>query len=151
MSNSTIFQISVLIMYLSVTCSSCNSNIHREHLAMNNNNEKNMKTGYPWPWTEEITEIAVQAILTSIDNINNPELPHDSNFPTDINNMPFYQTEKTEFDIVGYKYPSKEKLTGIYTIDFQPKNREYKSGPRITVEVNIKEKKAIRVYMTPDA
>jgi len=151
MNNYTIFQITILIVFLFLFVISCSSNykLHRDHFAEKDNNLKKVKTEYPWP--DEITEIAFQAILTSIDNINNPELPHDSNFPTDIKNMPFSQREKIEFDIAGYEYSLEEKPAVLYIIDFQPKNRNYKSGARITVEVNIKEKKAIRVYMRPDA
>lgn len=62
--------------------------------------------------------------------------------------MPFIRKQKTDFEIVGYN--SSESNPEIYRIDFHPKN-EYESGPRFTVEINIKTEKAIRVYMTPDA
>lgn len=101
-----------------------------------------------FPWSKNITKIAVQAILTSIDNINNPDKPHDENFPTDIYNMPFTLKEKTEFVIFGYQH--SENSPSIYRIEFHPKD-SYDSGPRFTVEVDIDKEEALRVYMQPDA
>lgn len=123
-----------------------------------NSNDKRWKIDFPkfpkeekepnYPWTKEVTQIAVRAILTSIENLNKPELLNNDNFPTDKNNMPFLIKEKTEFIIIGYSY--SENIPNIYRIDFHPKNK-YKSGPRITVEVDLEKKEAICVYMTPDA
>lgn len=62
--------------------------------------------------------------------------------------MPFTQKEETEFEIFGYEY--SEDTPTIYRIDFKPKN-SFKSSARITVEIDIKKAKAIRVYMSPDA
>jgi hypothetical protein len=100
-----------------------------------------------FPWTKNVTENAITAILTSIQNIKNDSLYH-GDFPTDVNNMPFFRTIKSDFAIIGYETSTStpEKLK----IDFQPLN-EYKSGPRFTVEIDIISEQAIRVYMTPDA
>lgn len=100
-----------------------------------------------FPWSKNITKLAIQAIWNSIDNVTQNQ-NYKGNFPTDINNMPFVRQQKSDFEIVGYS--SSVKNPEIYQIDFHPKN-EYKSGPRFTVEMNIKTEKAIRVYMTPDA
>ncbi len=100
-----------------------------------------------FPWTKNLTQNAVGAILTSIQNIKNDSL-YQGNFPTDIYNMPFVRTEKVEFEIIGYETSSNNPE--FLKIDFHPKN-EYKLGPRFTVEINIVTEKAIKVYMTPDA
>ena len=100
-----------------------------------------------FPWTKNVTNNAITAILTSIQNIKNDSLYH-GDFPADINNMPFVRTIESDFTIIGYETSTStpEKLK----IDFQPLN-EYKSGPRFTVEIDIISEQAIRVYMTPDA
>jgi hypothetical protein len=100
-----------------------------------------------FPWSKNITQVAIQAILNSIENLKQNQ-NYKGNFPTDINNMPFARQQKADFEIVGYS--SSATNPEIYQIDFHPKN-EYKSGQRFTVEINIKTEKAIRVYMTPDA
>ncbi len=100
-----------------------------------------------FPWSKQITKEAIQAILISIDNINQYQ-NYKGNFPTDIHDMPFVRQVKADFEIVGYS--SSKANPEIYQIDFHPIN-EYISGPRFTVEMDIKTKKAIRVYMTPDA
>jgi hypothetical protein len=100
-----------------------------------------------FPWTKNLTKNAKNAILTSIENIRNDSLYH-GDFPTNINNMPFIWTEKSDFEIVGYE--TSTEAPEILTIDFQPIN-EYKSGPRFTIEINILTEQAIKVYMTPDA
>ena len=109
--------------------------------------KENVEMESNFPWSKQITKVAIQAILISIDNVNKNQ-NYKGNFPTDINNMPFVRQQKTDFEIVGYS--SYEANPVIYQIDFHPKN-EYKSGPRFTVEIDIKTEKAIRVYMTPDA
>lgn len=109
--------------------------------------KENVEKEPNFPWSKNITKVAIQAIMNSIDNVNKNQY-YKGNFPTDINNMPFVRQQKTDFEIVGYS--SSETNPEIYRIDFHPKN-EYKSGPRFTVEINIKTEKAIRVYMTPDA
>lgn len=98
-----------------------------------------------FPWSKHITQVAIEAILNSIDNINQN---YKGNFPTDNDNMPFVRRLKTEFEIIDYSL--LETNPEIYRIVFHPKN-EYKSGPSFSVEINIKTEKAIRVYMTPDA
>ena len=100
-----------------------------------------------FPWSKNVTNSAIQAILKSIDNINQHS-QYKGNFPTDINNMPFVRKEKTDFVVVGYS--TSDLTPDNYQIDFHPKD-EYDSGPRYTVEINIKTEEAIRVYMTPDA
>lgn len=108
--------------------------------------EKNIKESN-FPWSQETTENAVNAILVSIDNVKqNPN--YKGNFPTDVNNMPFIRITKADFEIIGYSVSDNSPNT--YQIDFIPKD-EYKSGPRFTVEIDIETNKAIRVYMTPDA
>lgn len=100
-----------------------------------------------YPWRKQISKIAIEAILESIDNINkNPN--YKGNFPTNVNDMSFVRKEKTNFEIVGYS--TSDAKPDIYKIDFQPKT-EFGPGPRFTVEINIKTEKALKVYMTPDA
>lgn len=100
-----------------------------------------------YPWTKEITEIATDAILYSIENVSKPISDKDINFPTDLYNMPFLLTEKKKYQIIGYSFGDS---SNINEIEFQPIG-EYKSGPRITVDIDIKNKRALRVYMKPDA
>jgi len=100
-----------------------------------------------FPWTKIITQNAIGAILTSIQNIKNDSL-YQGDFPTDTNNMPFVRTEITDFEIIGFETSANHPE--FLKIDFHPKN-EYKSGPRFTVEIDIITEQAIKVYMTPDA
>jgi hypothetical protein len=100
-----------------------------------------------FPWTKNITKEAIEAILTSIQNINSDSL-YQGNFPTDIYNSPFVRKEKTDFVIVGYG--TSENKPEYLKIDFHPKG-EYLSGPRFTVEINRDTEQALKVYMTPDA
>jgi hypothetical protein len=109
--------------------------------------KENLDMEQNFPWSKQITKEAIQAILTSIDNINQNQ-NYKGNFPTNINDMPFVRHVKADFEIIGYS--STKANPEIYKIDFHPKN-EYKSGPQFTVEIDIKTEKAIRVYMTPDA
>ena len=102
-----------------------------------------------YPWTKEVTRAAIDAIHLSIENTKKPENERDENFPSNPYNFAFTQTESSEFDIVGYATNDSENE--IYWISFQPKSEMVISGPRITVEINIKTAKAIQVYMEADA
>ena len=141
----------IFIAITLLTIASCgqyekNDNKATENNSLENRNDKpRQKANHPW--TESVTKKAEKAILTSIENIDKNPL-YKGDFPTDIYNMPFTRKKKTEFVVIGYETGTNEP--SIYRIDFHPVN-EYKSGPRYTVEINIKTEKAIRVYMTPDA
>jgi hypothetical protein len=100
-----------------------------------------------FPWIKNITKEAIEAILTSIQNISSDSL-YEGKFPTDIYNMPFVRNEKAEFVIVGYETSANKPE--YLKIDFHPKG-EYISGPRFTVEMNVDTEKAVKVYMTPDS
>lgn len=102
-----------------------------------------------YPWSKKVTEAAIDAILFSIENNKKPENERNPNFPSNPNNVPFTQSDSTDFEIVGYSTMEKEKE--IYWISFKPKSEMEISGPRITIEINIKTAKAIQVYMEADA
>jgi len=102
-----------------------------------------------YPWSKKVTQAAIDAIHFSIENSKKPENERDENFPSNPYNFPFTQTESTEFEIVGYTTMDNKKE--ICWISFQPKSKMEISGPRITVEINIKTAKAIQVYMEADA
>lgn len=135
----------LIVIVLNVSCLNSHK-VCREQL-VDNNDKKKVKTNYPW--SDRVTANAIKAILTSIDNINSSNIVQDDNFPANVNNMPFTQTEKTEFIIVGYE--STENFPAIYRIGFKAKNKHYEKGSRITVEIDVKQEEAIRVYMSPDA
>ncbi|GGG30695.1 hypothetical protein GCM10011323_37710 [Pontibacter amylolyticus] len=101
-----------------------------------------------FPWTEDVTQVAVEAIHRSVKNMKNPKKEREKNFPADPYRFPFNQTEIKEYEIVGYSNSSVEPE--IYKIEFRPAG-ESRLGPRITVEMNIKTKKALKVYMQADA
>jgi hypothetical protein len=102
-----------------------------------------------YPWNKNVTKAAIDAILLSISNSKKPENERDPNFPSNPYSFPFTQSDSTEFEIVGFSTMEEEKE--IYWISFQPKSEMEISGPRITVEINIKTAKAIQVYMEADA
>ncbi|WP_224996861.1 hypothetical protein [Cesiribacter sp. SM1] len=95
-----------------------------------------------------MTQAAVKAIHKSVENLNKPEGQQEKNFPADPYGFPFNQTEVQEYKIIGYS--NSQEAPEIYQIDFRPAN-DIKTGPRITVEINIKTKEAIRVFMQADA
>ncbi|RDV11876.1 hypothetical protein DXT99_23515 [Pontibacter diazotrophicus] len=101
-----------------------------------------------YPWDKDVTQAAIEAIHRSVRNIKKPKKEREKNFPADPYSFPFNQTEIKEYEIVGYSNSSVEP--GIYQIDFRPTG-ESRFGPRITVEMNIKTKKASRVYIQADA
>ncbi len=110
------------------------------------NGKADFEEGYPW--SEDVTKAAIQAIHKSIKNLKKPENQRNKNFPANPYNMPFNHTKIEDFTIVGY---SKSKsLSDVYQIHFQPK-AEVILGPSITVEINVKTKEPMRVYMLPDA
>ncbi len=101
-----------------------------------------------YPWTPEVTSAAISAIHRSIENLKQPGHNRDENFPANPFNMPFNQLEVKEYEIVGYSIQSDRPE--LVQINFQPKD-VMNAGPNITVEINIKTKVPIRVYMSPDA
>ena len=102
-----------------------------------------------YPWSKKVTEVAIDAILFSIENNKKPENERIPNFPSNPNNVPFTLTDSTDFEIAGYS--TMEKESDIYWISFKPKSEMYISGPTIIVEINIETAKAIQVYMNADA
>ncbi|WP_139856815.1 hypothetical protein [Aequorivita sinensis] len=102
-----------------------------------------------YPWSKEVTEAAIDAILFSIENNKKAENERNPNFPSNPNNVPFTLTDSTEFEIAGYSTIDEEKET--YWISFKRKSEMLMSGPSIIVEINIKTAKAIQVYMNADA
>ena len=110
--------------------------------------ELQIKKDEHYPWTVDVMQAAVEAIHKSIRNFNKPEGQREKSFPADPFDFPFNQTEVQEYRITGYSH--RQETPEIYQIDFKPVN-DVKSGPRITVEINIKTKEAIRVFMQADA
>lgn len=102
-----------------------------------------------YPWSKKVTEVAIDAILFSIENNKKPENERIPNLPSNPNNVPFTLTDSTEFEVVGYSTMEKENDT--YWISFKPKSEMDISGPTIIVEINIETAKAIQVYMNADA
>ena len=102
-----------------------------------------------FPWIKKVTKISIEAILNSIQNIKN-DSSYQGNFPTDIYNMPFTWMEESDFEIVGYETSSN--VPEILKIHFHPINENMSIlGPRFTVEIDIINEQAVKVYMTPDA
>lgn len=115
-----------------------------------NLNEINVDNNNPeekYPWDNIVTNAAINAIHLSINNFINDI--KDGNFPSSPGpfNVPFQQNEITKFEIIGYSY--SESNPDIYEIEFQPVNIKG-SGNRITVQINIKTKEALKVYMQAD-
>ena len=101
-----------------------------------------------YPWTPKVTQAAIEAIHKSIRNLDKPEGQREKNFPADPYAFPFNQTEVQEYKIIGFSH--SPETPDIYQIDFRPTD-EIKSGPRITVEINIKTQKPLRVFMQADS
>jgi|SRR5690554_938060 len=101
-----------------------------------------------YPWSKEVTEAAIDAILLSIENIRKPENERNSSFPSNPNNVPYTLTDSPDFEIAGFSTKGDNE---IYWISFVPKSEMLMSGPSIIVEINIRTAKAIQVYMSADA
>jgi hypothetical protein len=104
--------------------------------------------GVKLPWDNNITIEAVKAIHLSINNfVNNIK---NENFPAAPGpfNVPFVLKEIVDFVIIGYMV--SEDNPDIYEIGFHPANFKGSAG-RITVSINIKTSKALKVYMKADA
>lgn len=110
---------------------------------LNNQQEGN------YPWSKKITQIALDAIQLSIDNVQNHSENRDENSPSNPYNFPFTFAEFQNFIIVGYSKSIDENP--IYRISFQAESEIENSGPYIVVEVNIQNEEAIQIYMMPDA
>lgn len=103
-----------------------------------------------YPWSSEITELAIEAINQSIRNLKLPKKERPKNFPNSPGpyNVRFTQNKIVDFELIGYSFSENEP--NIYDIEFRPKH-ELDSGNRTTVKVNIEAKKVIMVYMQADA
>lgn len=102
-----------------------------------------------YPWNRDVTDAAIDAIRLSIENCKKPEKDRSPNFPSNLYSFPFNLTDSTEFVVVGYS--TIDGNNEIYHISFMPGSEIQASGPSIVVEMNIKTKKAIQVYMQADA
>ncbi len=136
-----LFTLTVLVLF---SCTYEEKSIEKTETTEIQQEEK--EQGYPW--TKDATRVAIAAIHQSIKNLEKPVEQREKNFPANPNNFPFHQTKFKKFEIVGYSTTSKSP--DIYEIYFQPAD-EIISGPSIAVEINVKTKKALQVYMKPDA
>ena len=116
-----------------------------EVLSFKDVQENNLNKEYPW--NKKVTQVALEAIKLSINNLKRPEKERDQNFPSNPFGHQFSQTEFTNFVILGYIKKNSE----TYLISFRPKSEVETSGPSIAVEMNVKTIKAIQVYMVADA
>lgn len=138
---------SIIILIVILTFTSC-SNKKEKQKASEKAEIQKVNKEKDYPWTTDVTESAIKAIHKSILNVAKPENQREKNFPANLNNMEFNLTKIDEFSIVGYSTTADQ--SDIYKIDFQLTDK-ITSGPRITVEINIKTKEPLRVYMSPDA
>lgn len=97
--------------------------------------------------TDEVMEAAEDAILISIENMQKPEIERELNFPTDKYNVPFTLKEKKEFKIRSCTFI---KDTDICVIGFLPVEEDI-FGLKFMVEFDLKNKKALSVYMQADS
>ena len=138
---------SLMIVFATLTLTYCSKEAKlKNDFEFIESQEIQQEKGYPW--TIEVTEVAVEAMHKSIENTSKPEKQRDKNFPADPYDMPFDLTDIEKLEIVGYSASTEQ--SDIYRISFQPMD-DLKAGPNITVEINIKTKEPLRVYMTPDA
>ncbi|WP_337070083.1 hypothetical protein [Pontibacter sp. 13R65] len=135
--------ISIMILSVSSCSSVGNEKNPSEYSAIHQSQQE-----LNYPWDKDVTQAAVEAIHRSVRNMKKPKKEREKNFPADLYSFPFNQTEIKEYEIVGYSNSSVEPE--IYQIEFRPAG-ETRFGPRITVEMNVKTKEALRVYMQADA
>ena len=139
----------VLALMLFIFCYGCSSSEQADNTATHIVDEART-TASEYPWPPEVTSVAIDAINLSIRNLKLLKKARHRNFPRSPGpyNFPFTQNELVEVSITGFSYSvSRPK---VYEIDFMPAG-ELGSGNRISVIIDVKKKKAIMVYMKPDA
>ena len=101
------------------------------------------------PWSQEITEVAKNAMFLSIENLTKPIEKCDPHFPEGRSSSNFYFPYKNseDFKVIGYSF---SEANTVYTIEFH--GIEFTGfGPRISVEIDITSGKIYRVYIKADA
>lgn len=141
-------KLQTLFILVTLTIVSCTNHPEETMKDTVNIKELDIKQENGYPWSKDITELAIQAIHRSIRNVQTGN-QDDKNFPSDPYYFTFSEDEIKRLRIAGFT--TSTKPSNIYWISFEPTSEIEMSGPSIVVQINIQTKEVIQVYMSPDA